>query len=577
MAEQAESAPQALPTTPVLPPISNERKRFQLFELDGYFRLRTNYFKNFNLGFDPDAAGGAPYPRPLSCSIDDDDSVSACGDTLQSVDMRLRLDPTVNISETAKVHFQIDALDNVVLGSTPAFRAVPGASADSGLPSGFDDNQAPPEAGVNHYIDSLRVKRAWAEVQTSLGQLTFGRQPWHWGLGIFANAGGFDPWTDTYDTDSDYGDTVDRIMFRTRVPGTRIDAAISMDWAATGATADQTGLYLSDPSGYTGRVGSRPFDLDDADDVSQWTFHLTRFDAPERFRERVARGEMVLNYGGMLVYRTQDNEFIEAVDFGNVDTPVDNQSRLLLVNRGLTTYTPDLWLRFATGALVIEAEATLTLGSVDNVGDLDNDGATDDDQDPGRVRGESVDLLRMGAVARARYSALDDTMRFGLEAGLATGDDADNTPAGAMHVGNIDMLALDNGSTLGTFVFDPEYNVDLILFREIVGAVTNAFYVRPSLNYEVGEGLDAGIAAVISGPAQSQATPGNGGLYGVELDASASFRRGGFFATLAGGILFPFGALGHDAGDDAFDLEEGALDVDAENAYTIQTRFGLEF
>lgn len=567
VAEKAETAAETLPTTPVLPPLQNERKRFELFELDGYLRMRTNWFKNFNLGYnDNPAVGGAPFPRPLSC----DDSGGCGDDTLQSVDMRLRLEPTINIAETARVHVQLDALDNVVLGSTPVTRGVPGSGAGSDVPSGFDDNQAPPEAGFNHYTDSIRVKRAWAEVETSLGQITFGRQPWHWGLGIYANGGGHDPFSDTYDVTDDFGDTVDRVMFRTRVPGTRIDAAIAMDWAASGPTAAQSGLYLAGEP-YAGRVDGRPLDLDDTDDVSQWTFMLTRFDAPELFREAVQRGELAFNYGAFVVYRTQDNELVPGAEPGTLQE----------VRRGLTSYTPDAWFRLGMGSLTVEGEAALTLGSVDNVSDLE----------PGRPEdGEgsnAVDILRFGGVARALYSAVDGTVRLGIEGGVASGDVADTSPAGAIHVSNLRILDPLNGKSLGTFVFDPDYDVDLILFREIMGAVTNAFYVRPSVTYEVSDDIDATINAVISGALRPEGTPGNGRMYGVELDGTVGYRSGGFFIGLAAGVLFPFSALEHaGAAFDPVDPDGAAGPMeptiadnhDGEgNAYTIQSRLALEF
>jgi hypothetical protein len=42
----AEAAPKTaglLPTTPALPPPKGRRKRWKLFELDGYYRLRTDW------------------------------------------------------------------------------------------------------------------------------------------------------------------------------------------------------------------------------------------------------------------------------------------------------------------------------------------------------------------------------------------------------------------------------------------------------------------------------------------------------------------------------------------------------
>src|SRR5512140_2392772 len=69
VAEAAPKTPGLLPTTPALPPPKGRRKRWKLFELDGYYRMRTDWLKNFNLGFRDDVnAGGAPFPRDLACS-----------------------------------------------------------------------------------------------------------------------------------------------------------------------------------------------------------------------------------------------------------------------------------------------------------------------------------------------------------------------------------------------------------------------------------------------------------------------------------------------------------------------------
>src|SRR5690242_8319922 len=69
VAEAAPKTPGLLPTTPTLPPPKSHRKRLQVLGLDGYLRLRTNWFRSFNLGFiDDPAKGGAPFARALGCS-----------------------------------------------------------------------------------------------------------------------------------------------------------------------------------------------------------------------------------------------------------------------------------------------------------------------------------------------------------------------------------------------------------------------------------------------------------------------------------------------------------------------------
>ena len=120
VAEAAPKTPGLLPTTPALPPPKGRRKRWKLFEIDGYFRLRTDWFKNFNLGFldRPRRDSAARRSRARSAAtrrrVD-----HPCDDTLSSANMRLRLEPTINLDEGTSVHVQADVLDNLVLGSTP--------------------------------------------------------------------------------------------------------------------------------------------------------------------------------------------------------------------------------------------------------------------------------------------------------------------------------------------------------------------------------------------------------------------------------------------------------------------------
>src|SRR5262249_12492620 len=144
-----------------------------------------------------------------------------------------------------KVKSQIDLLDNLVLGSTPeglllGSQGVPGAmTAASGpvnvpIPS-LNHTQVPPQAGRNSLTDSVQVKRAWAEVRTPFGLLSFGRMPWHWGAGMYVNAGDCHYTDDCLD--SDYGTNIDRVMFATQLAGIRL--AGMFDWAATGPTSDR--------------------------------------------------------------------------------------------------------------------------------------------------------------------------------------------------------------------------------------------------------------------------------------------------------------------------------------------------
>jgi uncharacterized protein (TIGR04551 family) len=83
-----------------------EKRKLELFTLDGYFRLRPNLYYQFDLGKQQERR---LFPSPRTNER-----------TQSGADMRLRLDPTFNISEEVRVKAQFDVLDNLLLGSTPS-------------------------------------------------------------------------------------------------------------------------------------------------------------------------------------------------------------------------------------------------------------------------------------------------------------------------------------------------------------------------------------------------------------------------------------------------------------------------
>jgi uncharacterized protein (TIGR04551 family) len=288
VAESAPKTPGLLPTTPTLPPPKSHRKRLQVLELDGYMRVRTNWFKDFNLGFlDDPAKGGAPFPLPIGCNAAAPTMAGQitkpCGNSLSDANMRLRLEPTVNIDESTMVHAQIDLLDNQILGGTPEGQYLDGTPSPGTTPLGaFSNSVVAPVGGVNDSRSSIVVKRAWAEVGTPLGLIQFGRMPDQWGLGILHNAGGYDPINGTYDYDADHGDSVDRVSFSTLIPGTRLKAMVAADWPNSKLISTFTDSGI-------GKTSGQAIDLDDDDDVSQYSIAVSKTDTPAEFKDAVER------------------------------------------------------------------------------------------------------------------------------------------------------------------------------------------------------------------------------------------------------------------------------------------------
>jgi len=591
VAEQAPKDESAeLPTTNVLPPPKSDAKKFTVFELDGYFRFRGDWMREFDLGFDDvnvnPVGGGAPFPTPQACASSDEVTrANGCGTTLQSANIRLRLEPRINISERASVHAQIDVLDNVVLGSTPEGFFLDGTRAPANVPLGaFGGTQVSPQAGRNSLTDSIRVKRAWAEVVTPLGLLKFGRMPTHWGRGILENAGGLNTFDGTYDYDSDYGDNVDRVMFGTMVPGTQLRATVATDWPSVVPVSSQTGRFVN-------RFDGQAFDLDDEDDLRQWRFTVAKLDSPQEFQEKIDRGELGLNYGALLLWRSQDYESVpqQRGEFDLEGQPSDINDDLdpdFYFFRNFTTFTPDVYVRLGYGNWRFEAEGVAVLGDVNvSASELRDRGDFDESFRPGEYSIQS-----WGGVAEATYGFLDGDLRLGVEMAFATGDDFEPENQGQTHVSVRPTVPNPRGDqTFSEFRFNFDYEVDLILFRELLGTVYNAAYVKPKMDWNVTRTIRWQTQALSSWALNRVSTPGNANAMGLEFNTDVGYNGDHVFAGLAYGILFPFAALDHPTGD-AFPFQNpspnGATTRDPDNpinvgsagiAQTLQVRLGLKF
>ncbi len=568
VAEAAPKTPGLLPTTPALPPPKGRRKRWKLLELDGYYRLRTDWMKDFNLGFnDNPALGGAPFPRALGCT-----SMATnhpCNDSLASTNMRLRLEPTINIDEGTSVHVQADVLDNLILGSTPTGMDLsPNAYTAANPPplGAFQSVQSPPVVGLNSDRNSIAIKRAWGEVAVPLGILTFGRMPNQWGMGMYHNAGGRDDINGTYDYDADYGDTVDRVAFSALIPGTPLRAMVAADWDTTRLVSNQV------PTANKGNEG-HPFDLDDSDDTNGYVGVISKMESPQEFRDAVDRGEDVFDYGIYFEYKTQswDDNLTGYQGVVNPANPGFNSSTQY-VPRDMTTYTADLWGKAGLGSIQLEGEFVAQLGDINSLMDYGIMG--------------SVSIRKFGGVGRFTWTGVDGKLRLGLESGFATGDQWDNTPQGNTNIAFGNPLGVGNQvSELTQFIFNRDYKIDYIMWRHLFGAVTNAVYGKPFLQYDLTKGIMFKVANVTSFALKPVATPGNSVMYGTEFDGDLGYTNGRLYAGFSYGVLFPFGAMSHPEdvtaeGGKGFGYSSDPANLntgDASTAHIIMTRLVLAF
>jgi uncharacterized protein (TIGR04551 family) len=210
-----------------------------------------------------------------------------------------------------------------------------------------------------------------------------------------------------------------------------------------------------------------------------------------------------------------------------------------LVKRNAGATVIDGFGRLHFHHLLLEAEGTLIVG---HIGDSGNAPGTRDF--PG-MSVNSLDILQGGGMGRATLGFLHDILRLRLESGFASGDQAESLLPGQTNFMSTPIVQPPGDHTITNFHFDPDYHVDLILFRRILGTVTNAIYAKPSIEWDITDSFGVKLDVIASFPHVPVSTPGNGSMYGLEMDTTIGYRNveEGFYAGFQYGVLFPFSAL----------------------------------
>ncbi|HEY3353759.1 MAG TPA: TIGR04551 family protein [Polyangia bacterium] len=561
---QAEQAPPSSQEEPTLQPIPSypgqAERELQFLELHGYFRLRTDYFRSFNLGFKETRFPPFPTPicsRTLTGDVNPQPSSNiapVCGDSaISDANMRFRLEPTLNISEHVRIRAQIDMLDNLILGSTPESYAS-GQVAPGNAPLGsFSTTQVPPIAGRNSFGDSIMVKRVWGEVRLPVGELRFGRMPSQWGLGLLANDGSC--------LDCDQGSTSDRVLFATRLADHML--GVGYGWINDSMTQMQTSTWLN-------RYQGQGYNLDTKWGTSEWLVVGGKIDKPAEWKERVQRGDVAINYGTYQVFRLQETDlaFNSKVPLGQSDTPGGSGGlRDIYVKRNAFAWIPDVWFKLTYKGLDLELEALYIYGNIDNATDIS----------PKLDHG--LRIRQWGGVVRSQYRFLADALRVGLEVGTASGDSTENA-----NIPYLDYRYEFNPPIVGDNVngklhFNPDYHVDEILWRRIYGTVSNATYFKPSIAYDIVESFGGRLDVIYSLANKPVATPGNSINYGLEIDVNLGYHNDdeGFFAGVTYGVLFPFAALDHPATVDGQSLWGTTYAGSSHAAQVLRFWLGIKF
>ena len=416
-------------------------------------------------------------------------SVDPKAQTLTHWDMRLRTDVHMYApGSMVGVKARFDILDNVSLGSLP-----------EGTPSATTTQRSP--------ADVVRVRRAWGEVLLPFGLLAAGRMGTHWGLGMVANGG------DCLDCDS--GDAADRVALITPLVGHIW--ALAYDFSATGPTAPRP-------------AQNRVIDLERTTNVRTVTFAWMHWTSEDGIARRRDAGKTTVDYGSYITHRWQNDDY-EANGF-------------ILQGRNFRASAFDGWLRFNFPWARVEAEGAFLTASVDQASLV-----------PGVLLRDPVKSRQLGAALQSDFGTPSSVISAGLDGGYASGDPApgfgvvQNAGAPAPRPGDLDgPQAIPRGDNrIDNFRFHPDYRIDKILFREILGAVTDAVYARPHVSAAITRSksgaLSAHTAVVASSAVKASSTPSGKAPLGVEVDPTLVFETHGFVAALDYAVLFPLEGL----------------------------------
>ncbi len=479
----------------------------------GMLRLRETALYNLDLDRGLDSAGQPLFPVPLN----------GTDQTLTSGDLRIRTDVAIYARGVGvAVKGRIDWLDNVALGGDP------------------DLGNGSPATTSGQRSTVAVVKRGWAEALTPFGTLAAGRMGTQFGLGIAANSGDCE--------DCDRGDAADRVAFIAPIAGHL--------WAVAWDVASRGPFTRS-------RDGSRPIALEPSDAVGGLTAGVFKIHAPATLARRADADRTSVEYAAYVSARSQDTDV--PASYLPTATPRTTFTADDLVARGFSALAAGAWFRLSGARFRVEAELAYAHANLEQSSLI-----------PGAEITVPVTSDQLGAALQSTFDI--GPSRLGFDAGFASGDSAPGFGAyprfgaAAPTAGAFDgaQANLPSDTTVDNYRFHPDYRIDLILFREILGTITDAVYLRPHAHVAIVRAgtsrLELGAAAIVSWAMKAASTPGNASFLGVELDPELRYVAAGFTAGLQYGVFLPGPAWDRGASS------EGDTTLDARPAQALRLR-----
>ncbi|MDF1562096.1 MAG: hypothetical protein P1V51_03585 [Deltaproteobacteria bacterium] len=466
-----------------------EREPGQTVALEGHLRLRAASFLDLDLDR---PAGPATSLWPAG---------EGALDHTAGADLRARLRPSFFLGGFGRLVLELDLVD-LALGARP-----------TGTPFG-DRTGLVAATAFQEPAVGIELRSAYGEVILPVGILAAGRMPSHFGLGIAANAGD--------DLDDDGGDRSDRVAFVLPLFGHFL--AAGYDLGASGPQVSAAGVAPA-----AGLPSTR---------VQSVSLAAVRFHAPWETDLYRQKGRPLLNYGLALSHTWQARDLPAYYQTLEAPTSIPPE---LTVERGARTFVADLWVRATFGALRLELEAVATHFRIDNASPW-----------PGVTLRQPVQGNPFGAVLQVAWEPPEGRFDLVAEVGLASADPAPGFPLasptafGGGRPGDVSGSQLDGSrdTRMDAFRFHPAYAVDLVLWRTLLGGVSEAAYGRTRLRFRPGSAVELEANLVYSHGLSAASNPGGVAPLGLELDLGAELTFDHFAARLSWGGLAALGGLG---------------------------------
>lgn len=348
---------------------------------------------------------------------------------------RLRIEPILKINDNLSIHSSLDVLDNIISGTTESKKIdflspivgtiqLPGAGGALGVTGG--------QAGENK---TLNIRRVYMDILTPGGKFRIGRQPSHFGLGIFQNDGN--------GLNDDFGDTSDRILYLASLE-TKGLGTINF-----GALADFTFTKQKDPriSGLGGALTDPTEDMRQFAGILLYDFKDFSIGTSSGIRYRKGKAGATTTTARQILVDANGNPVLDSSGNFQLSEPVaagrDGDTLL---------YFTDLYSEFKRGPFRFRGEYVLLAGKISTGVAID---AIPFNNLPAAARGaielpaQNTMLVQMGALeGEAKY----DFGEFLFQGGYASGD------------------ARPLSSKITQFGFRPDYQIAMLLFHAPLGS-----------------------------------------------------------------------------------------------------------